>query len=88
MTPDELKAALVEAVARRRAARALGGAMTRRLKTGNLLIEAEAAQRCDLCGAVAETRPYGPRGENVCFSCGMKDRAAAERAFKQRMDPT
>lgn len=36
---------------------------------------------CELCGAEDETRPYGPNGENVCFDCGMKDGAAAKRAF-------
>ncbi|KKL27727.1 hypothetical protein LCGC14_2382230, partial [marine sediment metagenome] len=29
---------------------------------------------CEWCGKEAELRPYGPKGENVCFSCGMKDK--------------
>jgi hypothetical protein len=49
------------------------------------LISVEPPGRCDLCGAVEETRPYGPNGEQVCFGCGMKDEAAAERAFRNRM---
>lgn len=40
--------------------------------------------RCALCGAVEETRPYGPNGEEVCFKCGMKDEAAAKRGFEKR----
>lgn len=40
----------------------------------------EQPQQCDLCGKIAELRPYGSNGECVCFACGMKDRAAAERA--------
>ena len=40
--------------------------------------------RCALCGAVEETRPYGPNGEDVCFDCGMKDEAAARRGFDRR----
>lgn len=34
---------------------------------------------CEMCGAVAECRPYGPDGENICFDCGMKDKAATEK---------
>jgi hypothetical protein len=39
---------------------------------------------CQLCGNVAETRPYGPNSEEVCFDCGMKDPAAAARGFERR----
>lgn len=45
--------------------------------SGYLLIESEPDGICDLCGATAETRPYGPKGEEVCFPCGMKDEHAA-----------
>lgn len=48
-------------------------------------IAAQPPGRCDLCGKVDETRPYGPNGEDVCFDCGMKNEAAVERAFKKRM---
>lgn len=34
---------------------------------------AEKPQQCDLCGKVAELRPYGPNGECICFPCGQKD---------------
>lgn len=47
------------------------------------VIEKERVDRCELCGAVAETRPYGPNGEEVCFHCGMKDEAAAKRGFNR-----
>lgn len=40
--------------------------------------------RCELCGEATETRPYGPDGEDVCFDCGMKDEAAARRAFGEK----
>ena len=53
-----------------------------------LAVEIEPPDVCELCGAVKELRPYGPKGENVCFDCGMKDEPAMERAFTQRMDPT
>jgi len=55
------------------------------------LIQEQPPGRCDLCGAVKETRPYGPNGENVCFECGpgSGDPAAvraAEAAFGRRID--
>ena len=34
------------------------------------LITEQPPGRCELCGAVEETRPYGINGENVCFGCG------------------
>jgi hypothetical protein len=45
------------------------------------IIEAEDDNVCELCGKVAETRPYGPDGKEVCFECGMKD----EKATNARM---
>lgn len=54
--------------------------MTR--KIGNIvLIEAEDDRPCELCGKVEETRPYGPRGERVCYECGMKNKPAVDRAI-------
>lgn len=47
------------------------------------LIEAERATECELCGHAAETRPYGPKGEEVCFPCGMKDEEAAKLGFRR-----
>ena len=49
-------------------------------RIGNIvIIEPEQESRCDLCGELAETRPYGPHGERVCFPCCMKDEPAAKR---------
>ena len=28
--------------------------------------------KCYLCASNEETRPYGPRGESICFPCAMK----------------
>ena len=53
--------------------------------SGRGFISAEKPQQCDLCGKVAELRPYGPNGECVCFDCGMKDEAAAEHQFVKRV---
>lgn len=47
------------------------------------VIEPDEPQKCDLCGKIAETRPYGPNGEDVCFPCGMKDEKAAKRGFRR-----
>lgn len=49
-------------------------------------IMAQPPGRCELCGAVEETRPYGPKGEEVCFDCGMKDEESAKRGFERRFD--
>ena len=49
--------------------------------SGPFLIEAEPDGKCELCGEVLETRPYGPNGEEVCFDCGMKDEASMFRGF-------
>lgn len=52
-------------------------------RIGNLtIIAAEPDRTCEFCGAIAETRPYGPRGERICYSCGQKDRETTERQMK------
>lgn len=51
----------------------------------NTLLSAQPPGRCELCGAVKETRPYGPNGEEVCFGCGMKDEAAMKAQFERRI---
>ena len=51
--------------------------------SGPGFIAPEPPKKCELCGSVAETRPYGPKGERVCFPCGMKDKDAAERGFNR-----
>lgn len=37
------------------------------------VICAEPDGTCELCGKIAELRPYGPRGERICWECGNKD---------------
>lgn len=56
------------------------------LVNGTLVIAVQEPEKCELCGAVEECRPYGPKGETVCFSCGMKDEEAARRAFRQLLN--
>jgi len=43
------------------------------------VIFVEPPQVCELCGTVAECRPYGPNDEQICFKCGMKDPDTTER---------
>lgn len=52
--------------------------MSRRIELPNITvieIVPTPDEKCDLCGKIDELRPYGPKGENICFECGMKDEA-------------
>lgn len=53
-----------------------------------MIIYEEEPQQCDLCGKIAELRPYGPNGETVCFECAMKDEEAAIKQFAKRIGET
>lgn len=41
--------------------------------------------RCDVCKEHAELRPYGARGEWICFSCAMKDEATTARMYREHV---
>ncbi len=58
--------------------------MTHRTTEGKLVICSEGKHTCEFCKKVGDTRPYGPKGETVCFECAMKDEDAAEEQFKKR----
>lgn len=47
--------------------------------SGPGFIAAEKDQVCELCGIVDECRPYGPNDEQICFTCGMKDRETTNK---------
>ena len=51
--------------------------------SGPGFIVVEPDEECELCHKMAETRPYGPNGERVCFECGMKDPEAANRGISR-----
>jgi hypothetical protein len=51
--------------------------------SGPGFIAVEEPDKCELCGKVAELRPYGPRGERICFDCGMKDVDQTKRQFRR-----
>jgi hypothetical protein len=35
----------------------------------------EEPAKCETCGVLAELRPYGSKGENICVVCASKDPA-------------
>lgn len=47
------------------------------------IILEEPPQRCESCGIIAETRPYGLNHEEICFDCAMKDEALTEIRAKE-----
>ena len=59
--------------------------MSKMIGPGIFLAEEEPPGVCELCGKAAEVRPYGPKGEQVCSECMMKDEAAALRQFMLRL---
>ena len=57
------------------------------LKTGNtFVIQWEPDRVCEQCGSVAECRPYGPNGEQICYECGEKDPDTTMRKLVERID--
>lgn len=59
--------------------------MTHRIG-GIVFIQDEPDSRCELCGKIDETRPYGPNGERICYDCGMKDEETTKRKFDEFVD--
>jgi hypothetical protein len=55
--------------------------MTRKLSPTHVILESEPAGVCAFCRQFEELRPYGPRGERICFACMKKDEPAAKRQF-------
>lgn len=51
--------------------------------SGRGIIQEESPQRCEMCGVIEETRPYGPNGEEICFDCGMKDEVTTTRKMEE-----
>lgn len=50
-----------------------------------LFIAEEPPGKCEECGKVEETRPYGKGGKQVCFDCGMADEKTAMTMFAKRL---
>jgi len=47
--------------------------------SGRGIIAPQDDEVCEMCGIVAECRPYGPNDENICFECAMKDEETTKR---------
>lgn len=45
------------------------------------IIDGTKHAKCEFCGKVEELRPYGPKGESLCFTCAMKDEESAKIQF-------
>lgn len=56
--------------------------MSKRIK-GIPIICVEPDGKCELCGKIAECRPYGPHGEKICLECGQKNPKTTERIMKK-----
>lgn len=53
-------------------------------RIGNaVVIAVQEKEKCDLCGLIAECRPYGPNGENICHPCGQKNPEVTERQIRR-----
>lgn len=46
-----------------------------------LIIEQTAPAKCTVCGELAELRPYGKDGAEICFPCAMKDLETTKEMF-------
>jgi hypothetical protein len=58
--------------------------MTERI--GNIVIIcSENPQQCDFCGKIRELRPYGPKGECICYECGLKDIETTEAMMVKKL---
>lgn len=54
------------------------------VKNGVIDIRPEDDRECELCGTIAECRPYGPNNEQICYPCGMKDEKTTGRKAMER----
>jgi hypothetical protein len=51
----------------------------------SIIVTGENAKcgKCELCGHPnQDLRPYGPKGENICFDCGMLDEEGTDKKIK------
>jgi len=46
--------------------------MTMKIGT-TVVVEPEVPASCEVCGVVAELRPYGVGGKKICVECAMRD---------------
>lgn len=53
-----------------------------RVVDGITIICVEPDSKCELCGVITECRPYGPKGESICFDCAQLDKEGTERRMR------
>lgn len=53
---------------------------------GGVIIKGEEPQQCDMCGKVAELRPYGKDGACICFPCSETIPEIVEAQFKKMLE--
>ena len=51
--------------------------------SGPGFIAEQPPEVCEMCGVIAECRPYGSNYENICFDCAMKDEETAKRKMAE-----
>lgn len=52
---------------------------------GNIIIVGKKEYRihfCEMCHSEDVVKPFGPHGENICFSCAMKNHVAVNRWYE------
>lgn len=52
----------------------------------HVVIVAKEAEECAFCHNLTELRPYGPKGEKICFPCAMNDEDSAKAQFQKVLD--
>jgi hypothetical protein len=56
-------------------------------KQGNkFVVEEQKPEQCEYCGEVAELRPYGKNGANICFKCMMKNENEAKKQYGKLLE--
>ena len=51
----------------------------------HIIVERESERSpCELCGKVAELRPYGPNNENICIQCGRTMPEVVDKKMDER----
>jgi hypothetical protein len=50
------------------------------------VISKQEPQVCEYCGKIAELRPYGKNGANICFQCGMDNIEETKKQFADRLE--
>lgn len=50
-----------------------------------VVVEMTPPAICDICGVCEELRPYGPNGENICYTCGEKNEPVTTQMMEKAL---